>query len=129
MRRGRGKVNKQAVVSSREDLGTDDEEKVPASNRRGRLQRQLKDDIEEDEAEKMEEDGEDVNGSVPIKEMKNPAAKENGRKRNRSTQAKENGIATKLSTGDSIKPVGYRQNGSRRKNKPRRAAEAVVECN
>ncbi|KAK8514729.1 hypothetical protein V6N13_103117 [Hibiscus sabdariffa] len=129
MRRGRGKVNKQAVVLSREDLGTDDEEKVPASNRRGRLQRQLKDDIEEDEAEKMEEDGEDVNGSVPIKEMKNPAAKENGRKRNRSTQVKENGIATKLSTGDSIKPVGYRQNGSRRKNKPRRAAEAVVECN
>ncbi|GMI79681.1 hypothetical protein like AT3G57930 [Hibiscus trionum] len=129
MRRGRGKVIKQAVVLSGEDLGSGDEEKVPATNRKGRLQMQLKDDIEEDEAEKMEEDGEDVNGLVPIKEMKNVAAKENGRKRNRSAQAKEIGIATKLSTGDSMKSVGYRQHGSRRKNKPRRAAEAVVECN
>ncbi|KAE8725151.1 hypothetical protein F3Y22_tig00009009pilonHSYRG00144 [Hibiscus syriacus] len=119
---------KQAVVSSHEDPGSGDEERIPASNRGGRLQIQFNDDIEEGEAEKIEDDGEDVNGSVPIKGMKNPPAKENGRKRNRPTQAKENGIATKLSTGDSIKPVGYRQNGSRRKNKPRRAAEAVVEC-
>ena len=136
MRRGRGKAKKQSVVSSREDPGSGEDEKNPAYKRRGRPQKQLKDDIEEDEVEKTEEDGEDVKGSIPIKEMKNQAATENGRKRKRSIQAKENidsvkkenGIAKKSSTDDSTKSAGYRQNGSRRKNKPRRAAEAVVEC-
>ncbi|XVE75696.1 hypothetical protein DITRI_Ditri12bG0113800 [Diplodiscus trichospermus] len=132
MRRGRGKTKKQTVVSSREDPGSG-EEKIPAYRRRGRPQKQLKDDIEEDEVEKTEED---VEGSIAIKDMKNQAATENGRKRKRSMQAKENidsvkkenVITTKSSTADSTKFVGYRQNSSRRKNKPRRAAEAVVEC-
>ncbi|XVE61239.1 hypothetical protein DITRI_Ditri06bG0023600 [Diplodiscus trichospermus] len=136
MRRGRGKAKKQTVISSREDPGSGEDEKIPASKRRGRPQKQLNDDIEEDEVEKTEEDGEDVKCSIPIKEMKNQAALENGRKRKRSTLSKENmdsvkkenGITTKSSTDDSTKSVGYRQNGSRRKNKPRRAAEAVVEC-
>ncbi|XP_022742651.1 uncharacterized protein LOC111293877 [Durio zibethinus] len=135
MRRGRGKAKKQTVVFSREDPGSDEDEKIPAYRRRGRPQKQLKDNIEEDEVEKTE-DGEDVKVSIPIKEMKNQAATENGRKRKRSMQAKENidsvkkenVITTKSSTDDSTKFVGYRQNGSRRKNKPRRAAEAVVEC-
>ncbi|XVF75876.1 hypothetical protein PTKIN_Ptkin13bG0222100 [Pterospermum kingtungense] len=136
MRRGRGKAKKQTVVSSREDPGSEDE-KLPAFKRRGRPQKQLKDDdIEEDEVDKTEEDVEDVKGSLPIKEMKNQAAIENGKKRKKSMQAeensdslkKENVMTTKSSTGDSTKFVGYRQNGSRRKNKPRRAAEAVVEC-
>ncbi|PPR98016.1 hypothetical protein GOBAR_AA22652 [Gossypium barbadense] len=68
--------------------------------------------------------------------MKSQAATENGRKRKRSMQSKENldsvkkeiCITAKSSTDDSSKSVGYRQNGSRRKSKPRRAAEAVVEC-
>nr|KJB16350.1 hypothetical protein B456_002G225200 [Gossypium raimondii] len=96
----------------------------------------MKDDIDEDEAEKVEEDGEDIKVSVLTKEIKNQAVTENGRKRKRSMQAKENidsikkgnGITTKSSTDEATKSVGYRQNGSRRKNKPRRAAEAVVEC-
>ncbi|OMO63054.1 hypothetical protein CCACVL1_22507 [Corchorus capsularis] len=134
MRRGRGKAKKQTVVSSHEDPGSGEDEKIPAFKRRGRPQKQLKDDIEEDEVDKTEEDGEDVKGSITIKDMK--ALTENGRKRKRSVPAKENidsvkkenGIATKSSTDDSTKSVGYRQNGSRRKNTPRRAAEAVVEC-
>ncbi|KAL4273996.1 hypothetical protein GQ457_13G011580 [Hibiscus cannabinus] len=136
MRRGRGKAKKQNVVSSLDDPGSGDEEKIPAYKRRGRPQKQMKDDIDEDEVEKAEEDGEDLKGSVPAKEMKNQAATENGRKRKRSMQTRENidsikkgnGVTTKSSTDDSTKLVGYRQNGSRRKNKPRRAAEAVVEC-
>ena len=136
MRRGRGKAKKQTVVSSREDPGSGEDEKVSAYKRRGRPQKQLKDDLEEDEVEKTEEDGEDVKGSIPIKDMKNLAATENGRKRKRTMQAeenmdsvkKENVITTKSSTDESTKFVGYRQNGSRRKNKPRRAAEAIVEC-
>ena len=135
MRRGRGKGKKRSVVSSREDLGSGEDEKQ-AYKRRGRPQKQLKDDLEEDEVEKTEEDGEDVKGSIPIKDMKNLAATENGRKRKRTMQAeenmdsvkKENVITTKSRTDDSTKSAGYRQNGSRRKNKPRRAAEAVVEC-
>ncbi|XP_022747819.1 uncharacterized protein LOC111297353 isoform X2 [Durio zibethinus] len=137
MRRGRGKAKKQTVVLSHDDPGSGEDEKIPAYKRRGRPQKQLKDDIEDDEVEKTEEDGEDVKGSILIKEMKNRAATENGRKRKRSVQAKENiesvkkenGITTNSSTDDSTKCVGYRQNSSRRKNKPRRAAEAVVECN
>ncbi|KAE8726599.1 NADPH-dependent thioredoxin reductase 3-like [Hibiscus syriacus] len=136
MRGGRGKAKKQNVVSSLDDPASGEDEKLPAYKRRGRPQKQTRDDVDEDEVEKAEEDGEDVKGSVPAKEMKNQAATENGRKRKRSIQAKENidsikkanGVTTKSSTDDSTKPVGYRQNGSRRKNKPRRAAEAVVEC-
>ncbi|MBA0677219.1 hypothetical protein Goari_018637 [Gossypium aridum] len=136
MRRGRGKAKKQNVVSSLEDPGSGEDEKIPAYKRRGRPQKQKKDDIDEDEAEKVEEDGEDIKVSVLTKEIKNQAVTENGRKRKRSMQAKENidsikkgnGITTKSSTDDATKSVGYRQNGSRRKNKPRRAAEAVVEC-
>ncbi|XWS56203.1 hypothetical protein CRYUN_Cryun09bG0066000 [Craigia yunnanensis] len=135
MRKGRGKAKKQ-TVSSREDPGSGEDEKILAYRRRGRPQKQLNDDIEEDEVEKTEEDGEDLKGSIPIKEMKNLAATENGRKRKRSMLAKEsidllkkeNVITTKSSTDDSTKFVGYRQNGSRRKNKPRRAAESVFEC-
>ncbi|KAE8697784.1 NADPH-dependent thioredoxin reductase 3-like [Hibiscus syriacus] len=135
MRRGRGKAKKQNVVSSLDDPGSGVDEKIPAYKRRGRPQKQ-KDDFDEDEVEKAEEDGEDFKGSVPAKEMKNQAATENGGKRKRSMQTKENidslkkgnGVTTKLSTDDSTKSVGYRQIGSRRKNKPQRAAEAVVEC-
>ncbi|MBA0557715.1 hypothetical protein Gohar_010444 [Gossypium harknessii] len=136
MRKGRGKAKKPTIVSSREDPGSGEDEKIPESKRRGRPQKQSKDDVDEDDAEKKEEDGEDVKGSVPIKEMKSQAATENRRKRKRSMQAKENldsvkkenCITAKSSTDDSSKSVGYRQNASRRKSKPRRAAEAVVEC-
>jgi len=43
----------------------------------------------------------------------------------------ENGLGSKPNTDDSTRStsIGFRQNGSRRKSKPRRAAEAVVECN
>ncbi|KAE8731173.1 NADPH-dependent thioredoxin reductase 3-like [Hibiscus syriacus] len=136
MRRGRAKAKKQNVVSSLDDPGSGEDEKIPAYKRRGRPQKQTRDDIDEDEVEKAEEDGEDIKGSVPTKEMKNLAATENGRKRKSSVQAKENidsikkgnGVTTKSSTDDLTKTAGYRQNSSRRKNKPRRAAEAVVEC-
>ncbi|KAK9289618.1 hypothetical protein L1049_007775 [Liquidambar formosana] len=137
MGRGRGKGKKQNVIATREDPGSGEEEKIPAYKRRGRPQKPLKDDIEEEEAEKIEEeeeDGENAKGSVASKDVKNQAATENGRKRKRSSQVKENsvkeenGVGTKSNTNDSIKSVGFRQNGSRRKNKPRRAAEAGVEC-
>lgn len=136
MGRGRGKGKKQPVLATREDAGSGEEEKIPPYKRRGRPQKPLKDDIEdEEEAEKIEvEDGENAKGHMGTKDVKSQAPMENGRKRKRSSQVKdnsvkdENGVGTKPKTDDSLKPVGFRQNGSRRKNKPRRAAEAGVQC-
>ncbi|XP_010524416.1 PREDICTED: uncharacterized protein LOC104802478 [Tarenaya hassleriana] len=139
MRRGRGKGKKQNARE--EDHGSGEEEKIPAYRRRGRPQKPIKDETEGEElVGKIEEGDEDgINSSLTSKDLKNEAVSENGRKRKRSLQCKENnadvakeenGNGSKSSTDDSIKSsIGYRQIGSRRKNKPRRAAEAVVECN
>lgn len=58
---------------------------------------------------------------------------ESGRKRRRTSyinenhvQVKESGADLKNKTNDSVKPVGFRHNGSRRKNKPHRAAEVGI---
>ncbi|KAJ6945120.1 hypothetical protein NC651_000223 [Populus alba x Populus x berolinensis] len=136
MGRGRGK-GKKLTVSNHDDTGSGEEEKIPAQKRRGRPQKPLKDDIDEEEVEKIE-DEEVENGKTGItsKETKSPTAAENGKKRKRYSQAKEkpdsvkeeNGVGTRSSTDDSTKSNGFRHNRSRRKNKPRRAAEAGVEC-
>ncbi|XP_058071004.1 uncharacterized protein LOC131220043 [Magnolia sinica] len=136
MGRGRGKGKKLTAVASHEDPGSGGEESLPAHKRRGRPQKPLKDDIDEEEAEKIEEgDGDGSKAAVPSKEMKGPVAAENGKKRKRYTQVKENadpvkeenGVGTRSGANESTKSNGFRQNGSRRKNKPRRAAEAGVE--
>lgn len=131
MGRGRGKAKKHTVIVVREDPGSGGEEKVPGYRRRGRPQKPLNDDVQrEEEAEKTEEDGEEA------KTLKYQGGTENGRKRKRSAQVKEtvdsakeeNGVETKSMLDDSTKFVSFRQIGSRRKNKPRRAAEVGVEC-
>ncbi|XP_038721145.1 uncharacterized protein LOC120013416 [Tripterygium wilfordii] len=135
MVRGRGKGKKQTLIASHEDTASGEEEKIPSYRRRGRPQKPLKDDIEE-RAEKMGEDGEDAKDSITTKDTKNQTAIVNGRKRKSSAHVKENldtakeetGVGTKLSTDDSTKTVGFRQNGRKRKNKPRRAAEVGFEC-
>ncbi|KAM7524576.1 hypothetical protein LguiA_014478 [Lonicera macranthoides] len=131
MGRGRGKGKKQTIISTHEDSG--EEEKMPVK-RRGRPQKTLKDEVEE--IEEHEENGENTKDSISSKENKNEITKENGRKRKRPSLAKENqdlvkkenGVATNGQVDDSVKSVGFRQNRSRRKNKPRRAAEVGVEC-
>lgn len=138
MGRGRGKGKKQSAIAARDDTGSCEDEKLPV-RRRGRPQKPMKDDFEEeDEVEKIEEedeDGEETKDLV-LKGSKNQAAAENGRKRKRPSQIKEsdemvkeeNAMAAKSNPTVLIKPVGFRQHGSRRKNKPRRAAEVGVEC-
>ena len=136
MGRGRGK-GKKLTVSNHDDTGSGEEEKIPAQKRRGRPQKPLKDGIDEEEVEKIEDEEVD-NGKTGItsKETKSLAAAENGKKKKRYSQTKEkpdsvkeeNGVGTRSSTDDSTKSNGFRHNGSRRKNKPRRAAEAGVEC-
>ncbi|KAM0942922.1 hypothetical protein DsansV1_C13g0116841 [Dioscorea sansibarensis] len=138
MGRGRGKGKKLTVVTSHEDPGSGGEEPLPAYKRRGRPQKPLKDDIEEEEEnEKIEEEeaeGDDIKPTISSKEMKG-AVVENGRKRKRQpvkensdSALDDNGAGAKSGNGDSAKPNGFRQNGNRRKSKPRRAAEAIVEC-
>ncbi|KAM1432035.1 hypothetical protein FF1_014236 [Malus domestica] len=136
MGRGRGKAKKQNVIAAREDTGSGEEERILPSRRRGRPLKTLKDDIVEGEAALKTEDGDDAKGRVLSKDMKDQSVIENGRKRKRAAQVKETiksveedkMIETKSSLDDPKKAVGFRQNGSRRKNKPHRAAEAGVEC-
>ena len=137
MGRGRGK-GKKFLVTNKEDAGSGEEEKFPVQKRRGRPQKLLKDEIDEEEFEKVEaEDSDNTKNGVLSKETKSSITAENGKKRKRNSQAKEksdsvkleNGVGTRSSTDDSTKSNGFRHNGSRRKSKPRRAAESVVECN
>lgn len=141
MGRGRGKGRRQSVVVDHDDTASGEDEKLPV-RRRGRPQKPLKSDIEEEDkvvkVEKKEDDeiGETKNSSSSKSTTRTEAVAENGRKRKRPSQVKENadptkeenGVGNKTSAVDLVKPVGYRQNGSRRKNKPRRAAEVGVEC-
>ncbi|CAA0376340.1 hypothetical protein AtNW77_Chr2g0264481 [Arabidopsis thaliana] len=140
MRRGRGKGKKQNA-SAREDRGSGDEEKIPAYRRRGRPQKPMKDDFEEEEeeddeemVEKMEVEDEDEeidDGSVTSKDLKKERKRKMSNGSNTDLTEEENGLGSKPNTDDSTRStsIGFRQNGSRRKSKPRRAAEAVVECN
>ncbi|KAL2228265.1 UNVERIFIED_CONTAM: hypothetical protein Sindi_1806200 [Sesamum indicum] len=139
MGRGRGKGKKKSATAARDDTGSGEDEKLPI-RRRGRPQKPMKDEIEEedgvDKIEDEDNDVEDNKSSVLSKSGKNQAVMENGRKRKRPSMTKdstdsvteENGMGTKTNASVLIKSVGYRQNGSRRKNKPRRAAEVGVEC-
>ncbi|KAJ8747778.1 hypothetical protein K2173_014457 [Erythroxylum novogranatense] len=136
MGRGRGK-GKRSSVMNHDDTGSGEEEKIPAQKRRGRPQKPLKDDIDEEEVENVEdEDCQKGRDGTISKEIKVAAVAENGKKRKRYSQSKEkadtvkeeNDVGTRSSTDDSTKSNGFRQNGSRRKSKPRRAAEAGVEC-
>lgn len=136
MGRGRGK-GKKFTVTNHEDPGSGEDEKIPAQKRRGRPQKPLKDDFDEEEVEKIEDDSDNVKNGVASKEIKSPAATtEHGRKRKRNLQVKEklesaeeeNGVGNRSSTEELTKSNGFRHNGSRRKSKPRRAAEAGVQC-
>lgn len=140
MGRGRGKGKKQIAVATREDNGSGEEEKIPTSKKRGRPQKLLKDEIDEaEETENIQEkqDGEILTRSITNKDIKKQASIENARKRMRSSEVEQNLDLVKQENSvdlvkpidsDSIKSIGFRQIGSRRKNKPRRAAEVGVEC-
>ncbi|XP_074347520.1 uncharacterized protein LOC141686380 [Apium graveolens] len=102
MGRNRGKAKKQPLVAAHEDHGSREEEKMSAK-RRGRPLKISKSETKAKEEAKNFDDGENMNGDESDSEIK-------------------------INGNDSVKPVGFRQNGSRRKNKPQRAAEVGVEC-
>ncbi|KAI9122372.1 hypothetical protein K1719_007061 [Acacia pycnantha] len=127
MGKGRGKGKKQSVITKREEHGSEDKDSDYRQS--GMQQKSERDEIEEvEEASGNVQDGENmkaINSST-----------ENKRKRKRSVLVKEktdpvkeeNAIRTNNLDEDSKKPAGFRQSRSRRKNKPRRAAEAGVNC-
>ncbi|RZS13317.1 hypothetical protein BHM03_00044890 [Ensete ventricosum] len=137
MGRGRGKGKKLTMVTGNEDPGSGGEEVLPTYKRRGRPQKPLKgesDDDDDDETEKIE-DEDNVKLTAQSKEIKG-STMVNGKKRNRYSNTKQNSdlVMEETSAGsqsideDSTRSNGFRHNGSRRKSKPRRAAEAGVEC-
>ncbi|KZV44792.1 protein pxr1-like [Dorcoceras hygrometricum] len=129
MGRGRGRRRGKKESKTIDDSTNGEDEKLP-TRQRGRPQKQVNNGVEEeDEFEKIEDDAKSL---VFSKLAKNQAATENGNKRkvNESMESfkEENDNGTETYGADSIKYVGSRELGSRRKNKPRRAAEVGVEC-
>ncbi|KVH90865.1 hypothetical protein Ccrd_007148 [Cynara cardunculus var. scolymus] len=112
MGRGKGKGKKFALTNN-DDPGSGEDEKIPVQKRRGRPQKPLVDETDE-YVEKIEEEDDDENV--------------NGKKRKRNKPAKEKGELAKEESPNGTRSNGFRHNGSRRKNKPHRAAEAGVEC-
>ncbi|KAK7312413.1 hypothetical protein VNO77_36248 [Canavalia gladiata] len=103
--------------------------------RRGRPQKLLKDDFDE-EVEKVEYDNivDNFKNGVSNKAMKDSNATKQGRKRKRNLEEKiesvekNNGVVNGSNSDELIKSTGFRHNGNRRKSKPRRAAETGVLC-
>ncbi|OIT00065.1 PREDICTED: uncharacterized protein LOC109229819 [Nicotiana attenuata] len=134
MGRGRGKGKKLSLIDPN-DPGSDEEENIPTQKRRGRPQKSFKDDIEEEATEMIdEENSENEKNGIANLEIKNSATG-NGKKRNRNTLIKEkrdsvkeeNDNGTRSGNDESTRSNnGFRH---RRKNKPRRAAEAGFKCN
>nr|XP_033514906.1 uncharacterized protein LOC117279462 [Nicotiana tomentosiformis] len=112
------------TVIDPDDPGSDDEEKIPTQKRRGRPQKSLKDDIDEQAAEMIkEEDSANEKGGILNLEIKSSAT-ENGKKRNRNTRMKEKHDSIKEEDGNGTRSntdESTRSNNAfhhRRKNKP-----------
>ncbi|WMV38759.1 hypothetical protein MTR67_032144 [Solanum verrucosum] len=98
MGRGRGKGKKLTVLDP-DDPGSDEEEKIPTQKRRGRPQKSLKDDIDEEAVEMIEEeDSESEKLGIQNLEIKGSAT-ENGKKRRRNTRVKEKHDSVKEENG------------------------------
>jgi hypothetical protein len=133
MGRGRGRGKKLTLVRSHEEKGSSGEEVVPARKRRGRPQKRFAEKIDQTDIENSVE-------KVDVDEEQLDAAKLNngtaavGNKRGRPMKGgsnivvQENNSSIRSISDESTRTNGFRQNGSRRKNKPRRAAEAGLEC-
>lgn len=132
MGRGRGRGKKLAIVRSHEDKASSGEEVVPARKRRGRPQKRFNDKIDQTDVEnfveKVDGDEEEVD-DVKLKNSTSSVGNKRGRplKEGSNLVLEENSSNIRSSNDESTRTNGFRQIGSRRKNKPRRAAEAGLE--
>ncbi|XP_071712353.1 uncharacterized protein [Rutidosis leptorrhynchoides] len=115
MGKSKGKGKKFTLTNNNDDVANGEEEKIPVQKRRGRPQKPLTDEIDEG-FEKIKDDDENASSDVE------------GKKRRRNKETKENGTLLKEDSSNGTRSNGFRHIGSRRKNKPHRAAEAGVEC-
>ncbi|XP_062222198.1 uncharacterized protein LOC133921373 [Phragmites australis] len=133
MGRGRGRGRKPTVDRSHEDKGSSGEEVVPARKRRGRPQKRFADKIDQTDVENFVEKVDGDEEEVDDPKLKNNTAAA-GNKRGRPLKEgsnlvlEENNSSVRSSSEESARTNGFRQIGSRRKNKPRRASEAGLEC-
>ncbi|KAG6493485.1 hypothetical protein ZIOFF_048472 [Zingiber officinale] len=132
MGRGRGKGKKLTVSTSQEDPGGYDGEEVLTAFRRGKPLKPLKEDIDEDDAEKIGGE-DDMKLSAPKEEVEGPTVVVKKR-RKRDSKSEENSVKTENGAGSksmeqSSSSNSFRRSGSRRKGKPCRAAGVGVVCN
>ncbi|KAG8072133.1 hypothetical protein GUJ93_ZPchr0006g42355 [Zizania palustris] len=139
MGRGRGRGKKLTIVRSHEDKGSSGEEVVPARKRRGRPQKRFADKIEQTDVENFVENADGEEGEGDDVKLKASGLEKNttaaaGNKRVRQLKDASNLVleqsnsSIRSSSDESTRTNGFRQIGSRRKSKPRRAAEAGLEC-
>ncbi|KAG7035836.1 hypothetical protein SDJN02_02635, partial [Cucurbita argyrosperma subsp. argyrosperma] len=133
MGRGRGK-GKKSIITSLEDSTIGEEEKISSQKQNGSAEQAQTDEIKEEELGRVEAIDEQAK-TDPGKVIENPNPAETGKKRKRNSSMKEKmGLVNDASCKGTqtsivqVKSNGFRHHGSRRKSKPRRAAEAVVEC-
>ncbi|GJU38381.1 hypothetical protein Tco_1191338 [Tanacetum coccineum] len=132
MGKGKGK-GKKFTLTSHDDAASGEEERIPTQKRRGRPQKPLMDEIDNDIEKIKDEENTNVNNVESNKDVK---VMENGKKRKRNKLSKEEGdlvkdesVAETKSNSNGLAQVnGFRHARSRRKNKPHRAAEAGVPC-
>ncbi|KAJ0782678.1 hypothetical protein HanLR1_Chr01g0011021 [Helianthus annuus] len=114
MGKGKGKAKKSSTIAHREDRSG--EEEKPPVKRRGRPTKSHK---EEEESEKINE----KNDTKLENKRKSPSLET---EESLDMLKDENGMVPEANGVELTKAVGFRHNGSRRKNKPRRAAEVGV---
>jgi hypothetical protein len=106
---------------------------VPAKKRRGRPQKRFASKIDQADVENFVEQVDADQEEADDAKLKNSAAA-GGTKRGRPLKEGSNiavedtNSTVRLSSDESTRTNGFRQIGSRRKNKPRRASEAGLEC-
>ncbi|KAL6911376.1 hypothetical protein ACP4OV_000181 [Aristida adscensionis] len=133
MGRGRGRGRKPIIVRSHEDKGSSGEEIAPARKRRGRPQKRFANKIDQTDGENFVEKVDGGEEDVDDAKLTNNTAAA-GSKRGRQLKDSSNLVledtnsSVRSSSDESTRTNGFRQIGSRRKSKPRRAAEAGVEC-
>ncbi|KAL2485636.1 hypothetical protein Adt_30392 [Abeliophyllum distichum] len=135
MGRSRAK-GKKLSVTNQDDPGSGEEEKISAQKRRGRPQKSLKDEIDEDKTQKLgDEHSEDTTSGILNKGIRGSKEAQNGKKRKKNGQFEEkadsvedeNEKGTISNTKDSNKSNRFHQARNRRKNKPSQAAEVGVD--
>ncbi|VAI33730.1 unnamed protein product [Triticum turgidum subsp. durum] len=123
-----GKAKESMEAAKNEDAGSAGEEVIPAYKRRGRPQKLLKHDADEEEdTAKVEDDGDGTKEKIAPRKESTGAAGNGGKKRRRQSKRGSESATEEKGGAPARAPTGFRQNGSRRKSTPRRAAEAGVE--